>query len=233
MLAVAPRIRPDLAHPTLREGVRLRCSRRNLQHLDLRGGDYRVEGGSEIGIPIPDEEPEVNGALVEVHQQVPGGLGDPAAGGVSGDFRPGAPCDAPPRSRRTRTAGSGRSSPRSGNHTPTFPQDPLHVLAAAGRDRTKVGSADSWVPCRSVEVASSSTAGHWIEPGRSFPSRGVENSEHPVHHTRLVNVLGAAAWSPQDRTAGLNGYGRVILVVGRALGRPPLPAGWSGRPIWC
>jgi len=55
---------PDRADPALREGVRLRCPRRNLDHLDASGGEHSVEGGGELGVPVPDQKPEPVDALV-------------------------------------------------------------------------------------------------------------------------------------------------------------------------
>jgi len=43
------------------------------------------EGGGELGVAVPDQEPEASTGVVEVHQQVAGLLGEPGAGGVSGD----------------------------------------------------------------------------------------------------------------------------------------------------
>ena len=51
----------------------------------IRERDHGVERGSELGVAIPDEEPEAAANVTEVHEQVAGLLGDPGAGGVSGD----------------------------------------------------------------------------------------------------------------------------------------------------
>ena len=69
-----------------------------LQDPDAGSGEDRVEGGGELGVPIAKQELDRLGALVEVHEQVPGLLGDPgvvrmgghaedpdAAGGVLDD----------------------------------------------------------------------------------------------------------------------------------------------------
>ena len=40
-------------------------------------GEHRVEPGGESAVPVPDEVPEPPGLITEVHQQVPGALGDP------------------------------------------------------------------------------------------------------------------------------------------------------------
>ena len=36
-----------------------------------------VEGGGELAVPVADQEPELGGAVVEVHEQVAGLLGRP------------------------------------------------------------------------------------------------------------------------------------------------------------
>ena len=43
------------------------------------------KAASELGISVADQEPELLGAVTEVHQQVAGLLGDPRAGGMGGD----------------------------------------------------------------------------------------------------------------------------------------------------
>jgi hypothetical protein len=39
----------------------------------------------ELGVAVPDEEPEATAGVVEVHEQVAGLLGQPGAGGMRGD----------------------------------------------------------------------------------------------------------------------------------------------------
>jgi hypothetical protein len=72
------------ADPAFGEGVGARGLRRCLDDLDARGGEYGVEDGGELGVPVAQREPRLVCSLVEVDQQVPGLLGDPDAGGVSG-----------------------------------------------------------------------------------------------------------------------------------------------------
>ena len=57
-------------------------------------GENCVEGGGERAVPVVDQEVELLGTVAQVHQQVAGLLGDPAAGGVGGD--PGGVCSAGP-----------------------------------------------------------------------------------------------------------------------------------------
>jgi len=49
--------------------VRLRCSRRRLDDLDVDGGKVGVEGAGELGVAVADEEPEPAVGAVEVHRQ--------------------------------------------------------------------------------------------------------------------------------------------------------------------
>jgi hypothetical protein len=60
---------------------------RSTDDPDVGIGEDRVERGGELAVPVAEQEPEPVGALVEVHQQVAGLLGDPGAGGVGGDPR--------------------------------------------------------------------------------------------------------------------------------------------------
>ena len=67
------------------DGVRARCPGWGAEDGDVGAGEHGVEGGSELGISVADQEPELGGAVTEVDQQVAGLLGDPGAGGMSGD----------------------------------------------------------------------------------------------------------------------------------------------------
>ena len=55
------------------------------EDADIGAGEHGVEGGDELGISVADQEPELLGAVTEVHEQVAGLLGDPGAGGMGGD----------------------------------------------------------------------------------------------------------------------------------------------------
>ena len=59
------------------EAVRPRTARRNLDYLDVRIRQHRVERRRELTGPIPDEEPEPGNTLAEVHHEVAGLLGRP------------------------------------------------------------------------------------------------------------------------------------------------------------
>ena len=48
-------------------------------------GEHRVERRGELGVPVPDQELEALGVIVEVHQQVTGLLGHPLPRRVSSD----------------------------------------------------------------------------------------------------------------------------------------------------
>lgn len=51
-------------------GVRARAPRRDLYWLDAGAGQDRVEGFGELPGPVAEQEPEVGGAVTEVHQQI-------------------------------------------------------------------------------------------------------------------------------------------------------------------
>jgi len=65
--------------------VHSRCPDRGTEDADVGAGDHGVEGGGELAVPVADQEPGLLGAIAEVPQQVAGLLGDPGAGGMSGD----------------------------------------------------------------------------------------------------------------------------------------------------
>ena len=43
---------------------------RDLDHLDASGGEHRIEGGGELGVPVTDQEAERGDSLTQVHQEV-------------------------------------------------------------------------------------------------------------------------------------------------------------------
>ena len=58
---------------------------RGLDHPHAFIGEYRVEPGRELRVPIPDQEPERAGPLPHVEDQVTGLLGGPLPRRVRGD----------------------------------------------------------------------------------------------------------------------------------------------------
>src|SRR6266498_3490438 len=68
----------DCAHPTLREGVRVRGLNWRADDLDALGAEDLIEGVAELRVAIVDEESE--GVLpAELHEEVARMLGDPAS----------------------------------------------------------------------------------------------------------------------------------------------------------
>jgi hypothetical protein len=66
------------------EAVRPRTPWRDLDHLDARIGQYRVERGRELSGPVAGEEPDRPDVLAEVHDEVAGLLGGPESVGMRG-----------------------------------------------------------------------------------------------------------------------------------------------------
>jgi hypothetical protein len=54
------------------------CPRRCLDDAGVDGGEDGVERGGELGVAVPDEEPEPRTGVVELHEQVAGLLGQQA-----------------------------------------------------------------------------------------------------------------------------------------------------------
>ena len=65
----------DAADEAFGDGVGPRCPHWCLDDADVDGGDHGVEGGGELGVAVPDEEPEAPAGVVEVHEKVAGLLG--------------------------------------------------------------------------------------------------------------------------------------------------------------
>jgi hypothetical protein len=75
----------DAADPAFGDRVRPWRPYRRLDDPGADGGEHRIEGGGEFGVPIADQEPHLAGALAEVHEQVAGLLRRPNSGRVGGD----------------------------------------------------------------------------------------------------------------------------------------------------
>jgi hypothetical protein len=71
-------------HESFGEAVRPRTPRRDLDHLDARVRQDRVERRRELPGAIADEEPELGGMVAEVHDEVTGLLGGPRSVGMCG-----------------------------------------------------------------------------------------------------------------------------------------------------
>jgi len=61
------------------------CPHGAAEDTDVGVGEDRVDGGGELAVPVADQDPELLGLVTEVHEQIPGLLSDPGAGGVGGD----------------------------------------------------------------------------------------------------------------------------------------------------
>jgi len=61
---------PGAEHDPLRIGIRARAPGRDLYRFDAGAGQDRVEGRGELPSPVADEEPEVRGAVAEIHQRL-------------------------------------------------------------------------------------------------------------------------------------------------------------------
>jgi len=87
-LALVPDQRPVeqfMAHgtdPSLSERVRLRCTVWDGVDRAADRREHIIEGACVLASAVADHEPD---GLVVAHQEVPGGLGGPAPGGVGGD----------------------------------------------------------------------------------------------------------------------------------------------------
>ena len=71
---------PNGQHEAFGEAVRPRTPERDLDHLDARIREHRVERGRELSRAVADEEPETVDLVAEVHHQVAGLLGSPGSG---------------------------------------------------------------------------------------------------------------------------------------------------------
>src|SRR5215212_3939998 len=73
------------ADEALGDRVCARCPDWGADDGDVGAGEHGVECGGELGVSVTDQEPELLGAVAEVHQQVAGLPGDPGASGLGRD----------------------------------------------------------------------------------------------------------------------------------------------------
>ena len=76
---------PGGEHEPFRISVRARAPRRDLHGLDTSTGQDRVKRRGELPGPVADQEPEVCGAITEIHQEVADLLCGPRPVRVRGD----------------------------------------------------------------------------------------------------------------------------------------------------
>jgi hypothetical protein len=74
----------DAANEPLGITVRSRGPGRNLDHVDVFGGEYGIEGSGELGVPVTDQEAERGDPFAQIHQEVTGSLSGPGRGRMSG-----------------------------------------------------------------------------------------------------------------------------------------------------
>ena len=74
----------DGQHEAFGEAVRARTPRRDLDHLDARVRQDRVERRRELPGPVADQEPKPGGVVAEIHDEVAGLLGGPGSVGMCG-----------------------------------------------------------------------------------------------------------------------------------------------------
>ena len=63
-------LRPGGEHEPFRISIRARASGRDFHGLDASVGQELVEGSGELPGSVADQEPEVRGAIAEVHQEI-------------------------------------------------------------------------------------------------------------------------------------------------------------------
>jgi hypothetical protein len=61
------------------------CPDRRSNDSHVSAGEDCVEGRGELAVSVTDQEPDLFGAVAEIHEQVAGLLSDPGPGRVGGD----------------------------------------------------------------------------------------------------------------------------------------------------
>jgi hypothetical protein len=75
----------DAADKPLRVAVRPRGPWWSPDHVDAFGGEHRVEGRGELGVPVANQETKRCDPVAEIHHQIAGLLGGPGRARVRGD----------------------------------------------------------------------------------------------------------------------------------------------------
>jgi hypothetical protein len=125
-----------------------RCLNRRLDHVDADRGEDGVEGGGELGVAIPDEEPEAAAGVVEIHDEVASQLGEPGAGDTKDVHTPGGVLD---------------------------DEERIQPVQGDGVEMEQVTGQD-W-PCLRTQKLSPGRSGstsRWVDPGcmQDLPDRG-------------------------------------------------------------
>ena len=68
---------PGREHESFRIGIRARAPRRDLHGLDTGAGQDCAGCPGELPCPVTDQEPEIPGAIAEIHQEIADLLGGP------------------------------------------------------------------------------------------------------------------------------------------------------------
>ena len=74
---------PRGEHEPFRMSVRPRTPRRDLHHLDPGIGQDRIERLGELPRSVTDQEPEIRGAVPQIHQEVADLLHGPRTSGFA------------------------------------------------------------------------------------------------------------------------------------------------------
>jgi hypothetical protein len=77
-------LRPGCEREPFRISVRARAPGRDVHRLDTSAGQGRVKRRGELPGPITDQEPEVRGAITQIHKQVADLLDCPQPIGIGG-----------------------------------------------------------------------------------------------------------------------------------------------------
>jgi hypothetical protein len=70
-------LRPGREHKPFRIGIRSRAPGRDFHGLDADARQERLEGRGELPGSVADQEPEIRGAIAEIHQEAADLLGGP------------------------------------------------------------------------------------------------------------------------------------------------------------
>jgi hypothetical protein len=101
----------DGQHDAFGEAVSPRAARRDLDYIDARIRQHRVERGRELTGPIPDEEPVPGNTLAEVRHEIAGLLGRVGAENPVTSCTCRYSCTRPTHSTRSQCT-DGRAGPR-------------------------------------------------------------------------------------------------------------------------
>jgi hypothetical protein len=214
----------DRADPPLGEGVRSRCPHWRPQDPDALGGEDRIEGVGDPGVPVAQQEPERLDAVRQVHEEGTGLLGDPFPGWVG---------------RHAEDVDPAIGDLQHEQHVQALEQDGLSMEQVAGQDPSAWAARN----CCQVRLARRGAGSipprlrrsHTVLGARFCPSRASSPWMHRWPHVGLSAAIGRIRRRSSGTVEGRLGWrcGNVQRRLIRSRCQPSTVSGVTNRWSRC